>query len=127
MNINNNVCTAGNHTQSPLCLREEAEYVIETIKDYLDFSPSTESVLSAWSGIRPLVRDFSQRETETKQLSRDHVLLGKIEFAKQAYGCIYLTLLPLVSEQLAKGRSSQYRAASGRRIDKWQRRLLRKP
>lgn len=79
MNTYNNYYdyTTGDHAQNPFCLKDEAEYVIHTVKNYLDFCPRTEDVLSAWSGIRPLVRDLSRRETETKQLSRDHVLLGK--------------------------------------------------
>ena len=103
--------------------------MIRTVQDYLDFCPSTEDVLSAWSGIRPLVRDLSRgEEAETKQLSRDHVLLGKAVRLPNTHVVALVSLLsPLVSEQSAQGRSSQCRGASGPPIDRWQRRRLRKP
>jgi glycerol-3-phosphate dehydrogenase len=54
----------------PLPLQEEIELILATASDYLDRAPSRADILSAWAGIRPLVR--SAEGASTASLSRDH-------------------------------------------------------
>jgi glycerol-3-phosphate dehydrogenase len=54
----------------PIPLRREIAFILETAGQYLDHSPSFNDILSAWAGIRPLVR-FSSKAS-TASLSRDH-------------------------------------------------------
>lgn len=53
---------------------EEILYIIEELSKYLngDLKVGREDVLSAWAGIRPLVRDPSK--TETSELVRNHIV-----------------------------------------------------
>jgi glycerol-3-phosphate dehydrogenase len=49
----------------------EIEFILDTAGRYLDRKPRREDVLSAWAGIRPLVRAIGQ---STAKLSRDHLI-----------------------------------------------------
>lgn len=56
----------------PVPLREEVDFILETAANYLQRAPTRSDVLSAFAGIRPLVR---AREVEnTAALSRDHTI-----------------------------------------------------
>jgi glycerol-3-phosphate dehydrogenase len=54
----------------PRPLDEEIDFVLETAAQYLSHPPRREDVLSAWAGIRPLVR--APGAASTAALSRDH-------------------------------------------------------
>ncbi len=54
----------------PLPLAEEIDFILETAGQYLDHAPSRADILSAWAGIRPLVK--SAEGGSTASLSRDH-------------------------------------------------------
>jgi len=58
------VCT------EPTPLDEEIDFILETAGEYLDHAPSRADILSAWAGIRPLVK--SAEGGSTASLSRDH-------------------------------------------------------
>lgn len=49
---------------------EEIDFILETAGAYLDHAPRHSDILSAWAGIRPLVR--SAKGASTASLSRDH-------------------------------------------------------
>jgi glycerol-3-phosphate dehydrogenase len=53
----------------PVPFAEEIEFILETAAQYLDHAPSRHDILSAWAGIRPLVKAGSG---STAALSRDH-------------------------------------------------------
>ncbi|MFO1518348.1 MAG: FAD-dependent oxidoreductase [bacterium] len=51
---------------------EDILYILHHIKKYLGISMKREEVLSAWSGLRPLVSD--PKAADTARLSRDHIV-----------------------------------------------------
>lgn len=53
----------------PVPFPEEVEFILETAAQYLDHAPSRSDILSAWAGVRPLVKTGSG---STAALSRDH-------------------------------------------------------
>ncbi len=54
----------------PQPMEEEIDLILETAADYLDRAPSRSDILSAWAGIRPLVK--SAEGASTASLARDH-------------------------------------------------------
>lgn len=54
----------------PLPFEAEIDFILETAGQYLDHAPSRTDILSAWAGIRPLVK--SSEGGSTASLSRDH-------------------------------------------------------
>jgi glycerol-3-phosphate dehydrogenase len=58
--------------EEPKAQREEVDFLLETLANYLEFSPSRSDVLSVFTGIRPLVK--ARKDQPTKQLSRDHTI-----------------------------------------------------
>ncbi len=54
----------------PQPLEEEIELILETAADYLQRAPSRSDILSAWAGIRPLVKTVEGASTAS--LARDH-------------------------------------------------------
>ena len=60
----------------PKPLDEEIDFILENAGMYLENDPSRADVLSAWSGIRPLVRNSRDEDTsgDTASLSRDFVV-----------------------------------------------------
>jgi len=54
----------------PQPLEEEIELILETAADYLERAPARRDILSAWAGIRPLVK--SVEGASTASLARDH-------------------------------------------------------
>lgn len=54
----------------PRPLAEEVDFILETAAQYLDHAPSRRDILSAWAGIRPLVKAGGGGGTSA--LSRDH-------------------------------------------------------
>lgn len=58
--------------QEPRPFEEEIAFILETASDYLDRTPKREDILSAWAGIRPLVKTGGTGGTA--QMSRDHTI-----------------------------------------------------
>ena len=58
--------------EEPRPFEEEIGFILETAGDYLDRPPKREDILSAWAGIRPLVK--AGGAGSTAQLSRDHTI-----------------------------------------------------
>ena len=58
--------------EEPRPLEEEIGFILETAADYLDHTPKRADILSAWAGIRPLVK--AGGAGGTSQLSRDHTI-----------------------------------------------------
>ena len=56
----------------PRALPEEVEFILSTAAQYLDPAPTRADVRSVYVGLRPLVR--AAEGTDTKALSRDHVI-----------------------------------------------------
>lgn len=54
----------------PVPMEQEIQFILETSALYLDKPPAREDILSAWAGIRPLVK--SAGGGSTASLSRDH-------------------------------------------------------
>ena len=59
-------------TANPQASEDEIEYILRHVRRYFDLPVEREDVLSAWSGLRPLVSD--PRASDTARLSRDHVI-----------------------------------------------------
>ncbi len=59
----------------PAAAAEDVEYILRHVRKYFDLPVSTEDVLSAWSGLRPLVEaEQANGIKSTARLSRDHVI-----------------------------------------------------
>ncbi|GGO25489.1 glycerol-3-phosphate dehydrogenase/oxidase [Deinococcus humi] len=56
----------------PRALPEEVDFILKTAAQYLDPAPTGADVRSVYAGLRPLVR--AAEGTDTKALSRDHVI-----------------------------------------------------
>ncbi len=54
----------------PVPFAQEVDFILETAAQYLDHAPSRKDILSAWAGIRPLVKAGGSGGTAA--LSRDH-------------------------------------------------------
>ncbi len=61
------------HQLEPKPLKEEINFILETLKDYLKEVPTEKDVLSVFVGLRPLVLP-ENKEVGTKEISRDHKL-----------------------------------------------------
>lgn len=61
-------------TRSPMPSEDEIQFILSEIKNYLnkDVDVRRGDVLSAWSGIRPLVQD--PNKGDTKSLARNHIV-----------------------------------------------------
>lgn len=57
----------------PTPQEQEIEFILETLRDYLDHPPTRSDVLSVFTGIRPLVRP-RQSGKKTSSVSRDHLI-----------------------------------------------------
>ena len=56
-------------------LEDEIDFILETVGRYLTRAPVRTDVLSAWAGLRPLVRDTKPTGDEpTSKLSREHTI-----------------------------------------------------
>jgi glycerol-3-phosphate dehydrogenase len=59
----------------PRALPEEVEFILRNAGRYLEKNPTREDVLSVFAGLRPLVRAGDGDGGDTKQISREHVVL----------------------------------------------------
>ncbi|MBL8362198.1 MAG: glycerol-3-phosphate dehydrogenase/oxidase [Rubrivivax sp.] len=71
--------TPRQHIESePRPLPEEVEFILREAARYLATPPRRDDVLSAWVGMRPLVRPDDEDGGGTKQISREHtVIVGR--------------------------------------------------
>jgi len=88
-------------TSSPRPTEEEIMFILQEIKNYLnpDVEVRRGDVLSAWSGIRPLVSD--PNKPDTKSLARNHI--------------IHISPTKLIT--IAGGKWTTYRAMAEQTID----------
>ncbi|MCB0460974.1 MAG: glycerol-3-phosphate dehydrogenase/oxidase [Flavobacteriaceae bacterium] len=61
-------------SDEPKALKEEIDFILETIEDYLVKKPELNDILSVFAGLRPLVQPRKSKEG-TKEISRDHKLI----------------------------------------------------
>ncbi|KAF9261655.1 DAO-domain-containing protein [Marasmius fiardii PR-910] len=62
--------------KDPVALEDEVRWILEEVRRYLspDIRVRRGDVLSAWSGLRPLIRDPSAGEGSTEALVRNHIV-----------------------------------------------------
>lgn len=58
----------------PVPLEQEIQFILETVSRYLTTPPKREDILSAFAGIRPLVRSAQPKSGKTSTISRDHTI-----------------------------------------------------
>lgn len=61
--------------REPLAFKEEIDFILKEAGRYLVRSPQRSDVLSAWVGLRPLVKPQGEDGESTKGLSREHTVL----------------------------------------------------
>jgi len=54
---------------------EEIDFILREASRYLERAPTRNDILSAWAGLRPLVKPQGTAGTETRRISREHVIL----------------------------------------------------
>ncbi len=60
----------------PEAAGEDVEYILRHVRQYFDLPVATQDVMSAWSGLRPLVEaEHGNGHKTTARLSRDHVIV----------------------------------------------------
>lgn len=55
----------------PIPTDEEVDFILEELSQYVERAPTRADVLSAWAGLRPLVRP-GQSDVESQAISREH-------------------------------------------------------
>lgn len=72
------VGTTDQPIQAPSCepvpRDQEIQFILETIGRYLSTAPKREDILSAFAGVRPLVKASRPQSRRTSTLSRDHTI-----------------------------------------------------
>lgn len=58
--------------KEPFLERNEAKYLLETAKPYLDIQPALEDITAGFGGVRPLLMPSRRNAANTKSLLRDH-------------------------------------------------------
>lgn len=58
-----------NITSDPIALKNEVDFLIQAVSNYLSIKPKHEDILSVFAGIRPLVK---KKQAKTAKLSRNH-------------------------------------------------------
>ncbi|TMW65930.1 hypothetical protein Poli38472_003695 [Pythium oligandrum] len=66
--------SASDITMLPSPTKEEVDFIIDEANRYLAKDVTRNDVKSAWSGIRPLVRDPRHMDGNTSKISREHVV-----------------------------------------------------
>lgn len=62
------------HSIEPVALREEVQFILKTLRGYLEKKPSEKDILSVFAGLRPLAAQ-GNKEGKTKEISRSHKLI----------------------------------------------------
>ena len=61
-----------NAALEPKALEKEIEFILQTVGEYLDEPPQRKDILSAFAGVRPLVKSAKMKNTAA--LARDHTI-----------------------------------------------------
>jgi len=62
------------HSLEPVALQQEVDFILNTLRQYVNIKPEEKDVLSVFAGLRPLAAP--QKDTDsTKEISRDHKLI----------------------------------------------------
>ncbi len=62
------------HSLEPVALQQEVDFILTTLRQYVNIKPEEKDVLSVFAGLRPLAAP--QKDTDsTKEISRDHKLI----------------------------------------------------
>lgn len=62
------------HSLEPVALQQEVDFIMATLRQYVNIRPEEKDVLSVFAGLRPLAAP--QKDTDsTKEISRDHKLI----------------------------------------------------
>ena len=62
------------HALEPVALQQEVDFILATLRQYVNIKPEEKDVLSVFAGLRPLAAP--QKDTDsTKEISRDHKLI----------------------------------------------------
>lgn len=64
------------HSIEPRPLEEEIKFILDTAEDYLVTPPKRRDVRSVYAGLRPLAAPKDDKDTSTKEVSRDHKLIA---------------------------------------------------
>ncbi|GAV03352.1 hypothetical protein RvY_13789-1 [Ramazzottius varieornatus] len=59
---------------SPVPSEEDIEFILNECRKLIKLKITRNDVLSAWSGIRPLVLDPSKSDRDTKKIARNHII-----------------------------------------------------
>ena len=63
-----------NMEQKPICSDEETNYLLNFINNYFDFNLNKDSIISSFSGVRPLYSKNNQQSKNMSSITRDYVL-----------------------------------------------------
>jgi glycerol-3-phosphate dehydrogenase len=62
------------HSLEPIVLKQEVDFILETISQYLKKPPEKKDILTVFAGLRPLAASQNNEE-KTKEISRDHKII----------------------------------------------------
>lgn len=62
------------HSLEPVALRNEVQFILRTLRGYLEKKPTEQDILSVFAGLRPLAAQ-GNKEGKTKEISRSHKLM----------------------------------------------------
>jgi len=65
----------GEITMRPRATKEDLDFILDAISDYVTVQVRKEDVLSVWSGLRGLATDPTQSSQDTENVCRDHVVM----------------------------------------------------
>ncbi|GIL75420.1 hypothetical protein Vretimale_8058 [Volvox reticuliferus] len=82
--------------RTPVASKQEVDFILSTLQDYLGIPIRRSDVLSAWSGIRPLAAD--PRAKDTQNTVRDHVILEESDGLITASGGKWTTYRLMAEE-----------------------------
>ncbi|MBE7173838.1 MAG: glycerol-3-phosphate dehydrogenase/oxidase [Williamsia sp.] len=61
------------HAQEPIPLKQEIDFILSTLRQYINDAPGKKDILSQFAGLRPLAASAGNQAT--KEISRDHKLV----------------------------------------------------
>lgn len=61
------------HATEPIPLKQEINFILDTLRQYVDDPPRKKDILSIFAGLRPLAA--TSKSEATKEISRDHKLI----------------------------------------------------
>lgn len=90
-----------NHTDEPVALDSEVDFVLETAGKYLLKRPERKDVLSVFAGLRPLVKPDDQKKV-TKEISRGHKIIISLSGLITVIGGKWTTYRKMAEEAIDK-------------------------